>query len=142
MPRSPLPPDPPAFFVDRSLGYHLIPDMLADLGYVVHTMRSEFGTGAEERIPDTRWLALAGRRGWIVLTKDARMRYRPAELQAIGDFRLRVFCLASARLTGPQQAHRIRMNLGRIVTRARRPGPWIDAVHEDRVVRLWPRGAP
>jgi hypothetical protein len=139
VPSSRLPRDQPAFFVDRSLGYHLIPDMLGALGYEVHTMRSVFGAGAEERIPDTDWLEVAGQQDWIVLTKDARMRYRQAELQAIRDHRLRVFCLANAHLTGLQQADRIRANLSRMASRARRSGPWIDALYQGRVVRLWPR---
>ncbi len=74
-----------------------------------------------------------------MLTKDAPMRYRPAELQAIRDHRLRVFCLANAHLTGEQQADRIRANLSRIASRARRSGPWVDALYQGRVVRLWRR---
>lgn len=141
MPRSPLPPERLAFFVDRSLGYYLIPGKLREWGHEVHTIRSEFGARAEETLPDTAWLTRAGEQEWIVLTKDARMRYRPAELQAISDARLRVFCLASARLTGSEQAERIRRNLNRMVVRVRCPGPWIDSVHDHTVVRMWPRPA-
>jgi len=32
---------------------------------------------------DETWLADAGRNHWIVLMKDDRIRYRPAELQAL-----------------------------------------------------------
>ncbi|HUU60946.1 MAG TPA: hypothetical protein VMX37_00940 [Acidimicrobiia bacterium] len=142
MPPFPSRPDPPEFFIDRSLGYYLIPAALRDLGHTVHTMRSVFGTDAEERIPDPTWLAAAGSRRWVVLTKDGRMRHRPAELEAVTQHRLRVFCLANASLTGPEQAQRIASNIHRIVARAHRPGPWIDAIYRDRVTRLWPRQTP
>lgn len=102
MPRSPLPPEPLEFFVDRSLGYYLIPEALRGLGFTAHTMRSVFGAGAEESVPDPAWLAAAGTEGWVVLTKDGRMRHRPAELGAVETHRLRVFCLTNANLTGPE----------------------------------------
>ena len=33
--------------------------------------------------PDTVWLAEVGARGWVVLTKDSRIRRHPLELQAL-----------------------------------------------------------
>ncbi len=63
MPRSRPPRDPTLqFFIDRSLGYHLLPDALRARGFVVH----------------------------------------------------------------------------RIVQRSNRPGPWICAVYERRIVQIWP----
>jgi hypothetical protein len=29
------------------------------------------------------WLRIAGERGWVVLTRDDRIRYRPAEQRAL-----------------------------------------------------------
>jgi hypothetical protein len=134
-----MPPERPEFFVDRSLGYYLVPGAIEQLGFTAHTMRSVFGLGAEERVPDTTWLVAAGEHGWIVLTKDGRIRHRPDELAVIEWYRLRVFILASARLTGLQQVERVRAHIHRMVNRARRPGPWIDGLYRDRVARLWPR---
>ena len=68
MPRSRPPRDPPEFFVDRSLGYHLLPDALRALGFAVHTMRSVNGPDAEETEPDEVWLEQARRAGWVALT--------------------------------------------------------------------------
>ena len=68
MPRSRPPLDPaPAFFVDRSLGYQILPSALRERGFVVHTMRSVYGAGAEETVTDEEWLEKAGREGWVVL---------------------------------------------------------------------------
>jgi hypothetical protein len=96
VPRSRPPRDPlPEFFVDRSLGYHLLPDTLRRLGLVVHTMRSVYGSGAEETVPDTVWLEQVGRAGWVALTKDDSIRRRPAELQALVAYGVRAFCLTT-----------------------------------------------
>ncbi len=140
MPRSRPPRDPlPEFFVDRSLGYHLLPDALRKLGLVVHTMRSVYGQGAEERVPDAVWLELVGRAGWVALTKDDAIRRRPAELQALVAHGVRAFCLTNANLTGEQQRDRFVTNINRMIQRARRPGPWICAVHERQLVQIWPK---
>jgi len=69
---------PPEFFVDRSLGYYLLPDAMRELGLVVHTMRSVYGPGAEETVEDMVWLEQVGRAGWVALTKDDAIRRRPA----------------------------------------------------------------
>jgi hypothetical protein len=102
------------------------------LGLVVHTMRSVFGPGAEETVPDTVWLEKVGRAGWVALTKDDAIRRRPAELEALVAHGVRAFCLTNANLTGEQQRDRFLAN----VTLAR---GWICAVHERQVVQIWPR---
>jgi PIN like domain len=56
---------------------------LRKLGLVVRTMRSVYGPGAKETVPDTVWLEQVGRAGWVALTKDDAIRRRPAELQAL-----------------------------------------------------------
>jgi hypothetical protein len=58
-------------------------------------MISIYGADAEERVDDETWLMRAGREEWIVLTKDARIRRRPAELDAIRRGHLRVFCITT-----------------------------------------------
>jgi hypothetical protein len=139
VPRSRPPRDPPEFFVDRSLGYHVLPDALRGLGLVVHTMRSVYGPDAEETVPDVVWLEQAGGAGWVVLTKDDAIRRRPVELQALAAHGVRAFCLTNANLTGEQQRDRFLANLNRMIQRSRRPGPWICAVYERQLVQIWPR---
>lgn len=134
-PRSPA----PEFFVDRSLGHHLVPDALRRLDFVVHTMRSVYGPGAEQTVADVTWLERAGKAGWVVLTKDDAIRRRPVELRALAAHRVRCFCLTNANLTGEQQRDRFMGNMNRMVQRARKAGPWICAVHERQLVQIWPK---
>ncbi len=138
MPRSRRPPEQPEFFIDRSLGQHLLPDALRQAGYVVHTMSSVYGQDAAEQVRDEEWLGRAGQAGWLVLTKDDAIRRRPAERDALMEHGVRAFVLTTATLTGPQQVGRFIDNMHRMMQRARRPGPWICAVYERRVVQVWP----
>jgi hypothetical protein len=120
-----------------------VPDALRGLGFAVHTMRSVYGPGAEETVADVTWLERAGRAGWVVLTNDDAIRRRPVELRALAGHRVRCFCLTNANLTGEQQRDRFVVNINRMVQRARKPGPWICAVHERQLAQIWPRpGTP
>ena len=44
-------------------------------------------------VKDPVWLAEVGRREWLVLSRDKRIRYRPAEKQAIIQHRVGCFCI-------------------------------------------------
>ena len=63
----PLPPEPLVFFVDRSLGRRIIPDALRAANAQVELHDDHFPQDAR----DQTWLAEAGKRGWVVLTKDS-----------------------------------------------------------------------
>ena len=78
-------------------------------------------------LADEEWLRDAGKRGWVVLMKDAKIRYRPAELQVVIDHGLRTFCLTNANLRGIEMAARFVANLPRIIRIAT----------EARPVHLW-----
>jgi hypothetical protein len=54
--------------------------------------------------PDAEWLPEVGQRGWVVLTKDTRIRYRPREKQALLAAGVRAFAFASGNLSGGQMA--------------------------------------
>lgn len=66
------------FFVDRSLGRHIVARALRVAGVLVEVHDDHFAQNA----PDEVWLPEVGRRGWAVLTKDERIRYRDAETTA------------------------------------------------------------
>lgn len=83
------------FFVDRSLGRKKVPDTLRDAGVVVQVHDDCF----PQRTPDPVWLAEAGRRGWVVLTSDKRIRYRSLERQALLAAGVQAFVLTS--IPGP-----------------------------------------
>lgn len=140
MRRLPKPPaPPPEFFVDRSLGRHIVADAIRALGYVVHAMADVYPDGEDQRVADTRWIADVDERGWVVLTKDERITRRAHEQAALAASQLRVFALGTQRLTGPEMAERYAANINRMVQRSRKQGPFVDIVHPDRVERRWPK---
>jgi len=57
--------------------------------------------------PDAEWLSVVGRRGWIVLTKDTRIRYRPSEKQALLAAGVRAFAFTSGSLSGVEMSDAI-----------------------------------
>ena len=65
-------------FIDRS-----IPRGVAE---AVRRMREDVIWLEDEfrhDVPDEEWLAVAGQRGWLVITHDRRIRTRPGERQVI-----------------------------------------------------------
>lgn|GEM_PF-3028076 len=86
------------FFLDRSLGRHRVAHALRAAGWTVRTHHEVFGERDQE-VPDVEWLELCGREGLPVLTKDRRLRYRPAEIEAIRRFAVRAFVLTGGSLT-------------------------------------------
>lgn len=52
--------------------------------------------------PDEEWLADVGARGWVVLTKDERIRRRPLERQALAAAGVRAFVLTARHMTGEE----------------------------------------
>lgn len=131
-------PTPPEFLIDRSLGRWHLARALADLGYEAHTLASVYGEPGAQRLADEDWLAEAGRRGWVVLMKDAAIRRRPAERDALFRAGVRTFCLTNAQLRGAGQTARFVDNLERIIRQAETPGPYIYGVYVDYLRRLWP----
>ena len=97
----PSPPERLVFFVDRSLGRRVIPGALRDAGEDVRIHDEFFPQDA----PDPVWLTAVGQRGWVVLTKDTRIRYRVIEISALRAARVRAFVLtAKGDLSGPEMA--------------------------------------
>jgi hypothetical protein len=52
--------------------------------------------------PDDIWLSAAADKGWLVVTRDQRIRYRPNELGAMRRARLHVFVFTQGGLTGAE----------------------------------------
>jgi hypothetical protein len=131
---------PPEFFIDRSLGRHIVPEALGEAGAVVHVMAEVYGERIGQGLADADWLRDAGKHGWVVLMKDDRIRYRPAELEALTVSAVRAFCLTNANLRGTDMAQRFVEQLPRISRIANdRPGPYVYGVYADGVRPLWPR---
>ncbi|MFN8039164.1 MAG: hypothetical protein U0Q07_08145 [Acidimicrobiales bacterium] len=138
MPRSRTQPEPPEFFVDRSLGRHLLPDALRQAGFTTHTLASVYGEDRAQEVSDDEWIALAGKSDWVVFTTDDAIRRRAVELAAVHHHRVKMFCLTNAGLRGEEQRERFLTNINRIVQRSRKPGPWICGVYADRIALIWP----
>ena len=94
------PPDNLIFFVDRSLGKEPLISRLRQRGWKVHAHDDLFKPGAD----DTEWLEYCGRRGLLVLTKDERIRYRPAEKAMLLEHNCRCFVLTAGSITSREIA--------------------------------------
>lgn len=126
----------PDLFLDRSLGRIVVPDLLRAAGLRLITLAEHYGIPEDETVTDAEWLELAGSRSWIVFMKDARIRYTPAEREAVKAHRVRCFCLSNQNLAGEAMAARFLDNLEAIVTASSDAGPFIYAVHSRRIERL------
>jgi PIN like domain len=92
----------PEFFFDRSLG-KASARRLRDEGWIVHLI-AEFYEADATNVADEEWIAEQTRRGWILLPKDKKRRYRAHELEALTGGHL--FCLASGSLALDEMAQR------------------------------------
>ncbi len=128
---------PLEFFVDRSLGRHRVPQALRDAGWTLRTHHEVYGERDEE-VADVEWLEFCGREDLPVLTKDRRIRYRPAEIDAVRRFSVRAFAVTGGSLRATEQAARVNRSRQRIEEACADAGPFVYAVHADRVVRVFP----
>jgi hypothetical protein len=87
--RSKRRPRRPVFFFEESLGKRL-PALLAQKGIRTENHLSHFAQGESDEV----WLSKCGERGWIVVSKDARIRRRANELNAVRISRVRMFYFA------------------------------------------------
>ena len=126
-------PSLPEFFIDRSLGRHDVATRLRAAGWLVTTHHEVYGS-RDESVPDTEWLEHCGTEGLVVLTKDRRLRYRPAEAEAIRRYGVKAFVLTRGNLTADQQARRLLDNATRISEACAGDGPFLFVVHATRLV--------
>ncbi len=76
------------FFTDRNLGRQF-PRILAAAGIKVHRHDDHF----LQDCWDEEWLTEIGKRGWVAITRDQRIRYKPNELRAVIDARATLLIL-------------------------------------------------
>lgn len=120
-------------FIDRSLGQQVVAQALREVGAIVETHDQHFAVDA----PDEAWLREAGARGWAVLTKDRRIRYRKNEKAAVVDAKVRLFVLTAGNLTGGEMAAAFVQALPRIRRLAHESAaPFIARVDASGHVRL------
>jgi len=106
----------PDLFVDRNLGRRKIPDRLRQVHPNVITHDEIFAQNTDDEV----WLKEAGRKRWIVLTKDERIRRKPGEQIAIVRSGARCFVLHPTKgMTAEEMADVLVEALPRILAAAR-----------------------
>jgi hypothetical protein len=126
----------PDLFLDRSLGRIKVPGLLRDAGLRLVTLAEHYGVPTDEAIADEEWLQLAGEQEWAVFMKDTRIRYSPAEREAVKAHKVQCFCLSSQNLAANDMAARFLDNLEAITGACAEPGPFIYAVYTNRIEQL------
>lgn len=111
-----------------------MPDALRAAGHSVHLQRDEFPRGTL----DVDWLPVVGAKGWILITKDERIRKRPIEVRALLGAKVKAFVMTAAgEMTGADQGALIARALRRIVRLAARRPPFIATITASGQVRLF-----
>ncbi|HUZ52894.1 MAG TPA: hypothetical protein VMU94_10250 [Streptosporangiaceae bacterium] len=128
----------PKFFADRSLGRIGVPSRLRAAGWELVTLAEHYGTPADEQIADVQWIQDAASRGWPILMKDKRIRHRRAEIDVVVQRRAQCFVITRGDLTSAAMADRFMASQLAIFEAVTKPGPYIYAVHSDRLELLYP----
>ena len=86
-----VPPDVPTLFIDICAWSHRLGEALTEIGAPFIALNQHF----PQNTPDDVWLKEAGKRRWVVLTRDKNIRRRPNELQAFRDSGVIAFVLTA-----------------------------------------------
>ncbi|MGX7678167.1 PIN-like domain-containing protein [Jatrophihabitans sp. DSM 45814] len=129
-------PEEPFVFIDRSLGRIKVPELLRAGGIKLVTLAEHYGRPLDEDVNDPTWITDASQEDWILFMKDARIRRRPAEKEAIISSRARCFCLSDGNIGFAEMAHRYLTNWRAIVEASAIPGPFLYSVRLRGIVRL------
>jgi hypothetical protein len=88
---------------------------------------------------DEDWLPEVGKRGWYVITRDDRIRYRQLEAMAARGAKVGMFVVVSKNLTGLQTAEvllKALNRIGRFIKKHRRP--FVAKVYRDGKIERLP----
>ena len=126
---------PPEYFFDRSLG-KASANRLRDRGWTIHLIADFYPDDAAD-IADEKWIAEGCSRGWLLLTKDKKIRYRAKELSALDGGHL--FCLASGNLGLDDMAQRFVEAEHAMLGASRKYTLGFWHIHAGgRITRMWP----
>jgi hypothetical protein len=103
--------EPYTFFVDRSLGSEFVPAALRCENERVIVHDEHF---RDQDTRDVVWLGEAGKKGWVALTKDARVRTNVLERTALLSARVAAFMLGRGDLRGADMARAFVLALPRM----------------------------
>ena len=115
-------PEQLVFFLDESIDGATMAAALRAAGAVVERATERFPRGT----PDETWLEEAGKLGWVVLSRDKRIRYRQLELLALQEARVRAFVFTGGNVTMKETAAILSGAVPRLTRIARaEKGPFI-----------------
>ena len=97
------------FFIDINLSRGLARGMKAFGEDVIHLTEI-----FPEDASDTEWLAHIGSRGWCLVTRDDRIRYRPAEWAALREQGVGAFFMGGKNLSACQLVQQLVRNWPRM----------------------------
>lgn len=118
------------FFLDRSIEAESLYRALIGAGAQVERHSAHFRHDELDAV----WLSQAAARGWVILTRDRRIRYRPLERQAVVASRARLFSVVAGNLSGSVLADLLVSQLPRIASLAvDTPAPFLAVVRRDGV---------
>ncbi len=124
----------PVYFVDRCLG-HALPAALKAAGWNLEVHDDHFPPTAL----DPEWLVPVCRKGWVILTKDKRLRTNDDEASIIRDAKGRVFSLGGGSLKSVEMVDRFKMHRARIERLvASEEAPYIFSISAHEVVLVRP----
>ncbi len=135
MARSKRANDPPVvvFFLDENVLGRRIAGVLREAGAVIQELGSDISRGT----PDSEMLPLVGEKGWFLVTRDLRIKSRPAEVEARKRANLGVFMLRGRNMTGAQIAEALVKALPRMTTAAQKQTkPFVCYINAKGQVRL------
>ena len=122
------------FFIDNNLSQQLA-DNMKDFGEKVMHLREKFDPDTE----DTDWLKYVGQRGLILVTRDERIRWRPAERLALKTHNVGAFFLGGKNLTRCQLIQQLVRNWPRMKELAgKTKRPFIFRVPQKGTIRKVP----
>ena len=115
------------------MGQKIIAERLRQNGVQVEVHDDHFPQNALDEV----WLSEVGKRDWIVLTKDDRIRYRPAALEAYRRNKSRVFIFGSGEMKAQEMADAFIRALPKIPRLVRRtPVPFFARISRAGLVSL------
>jgi len=87
-------------FLDENFGTTTVADTLRKAEIKVEVLADHFTPGT----PDETWLPQVGKRGWVVVTKDKRIRHRQVEREALLGAGVTSFVLSSGEIDAKAMA--------------------------------------
>lgn len=126
-------------FVDRNLASGVLlrelreAQITHELGLDIRSHMEEFPEfDSVEEVSDAKWLREIGERGWLILSRDLRIRYNDVEKQAIKDSGASFFALTAKKASSKELASIVVKAMNRVVTFAEQHDPpFIARIYRD-----------